>query len=995
MRVQSPNGRVVRATYDTRGHVKTVTDSGTIVAGQVATTRYEWNMTWDAVERIVLPEQDSTVLSYDASGNRQWQQDGRGPMSRVSFGYSPSTGLLTSIRLPAAVKADSFHYDAIRANLDSSWTPIGFRTVHFADALGRDTLVLSPIDSLQTKTSSQRIIYDPADRVKETWSLGPAMPYQLDLATSFVPDTMAVAADTLLVTNRYDTEGNLLGVFSATTLANYDLLRLRVQDVRLYDAANRLVSQQLGSGPSSFSYDPAGNPIGLGFRNGIEVTQTFDVLNRVVGRVIPQVDYAQSNCAGHIHDALTYPICMLHVPLYPNNGTGYRISADTNTLTYDAMGNILEADSRDARISRTYYLNGAVQTDTQRLRAIVGPTFPKVFGMRYGYDRNGRRTWLAGAGDSTAYAYNSTTGLLSQVRDPTGRLFTFAYDSAGRLDTLLTYPGNGQPWGIRETTVLDPDARVVRRVRATNGGTGDIDSLRYDARGKVIEARAHDAASGHTNERTTMAYDGLGAVVGSEVYNANLLTWQSEEYRNDGLGNVWWNKSITAAGVEVPHWTKYNITTGALTLRHEVPTGSCTSDAWRRDTLAQAFAVGNVVLADQANRHCIVSNQNYSRQVATNNFYRADNRLMVVQRYDVAENNDQSGTWEEYRYDALGRRVVIHALRDSLCHSSSGSGYCDNTDQFTVWDGDQIFGEERWTYGATPTSTTLWYLHGAELDHPLETLDGRVPIYDWRGLAQASRWTNGTPADCSLTGGACITINWPAGEGVYYKRPDPQLSGPVPTWVGSLLANGEDGTTLLFRRNRYYDPASGRFTQEDPIGLAGGLNLYGFAQGDPINFHDPFGLQRRCTGHLTSAVWGCIYHRVEPAQTIVYAYSAAVAIVVTGGIAAEVVSAAAPTTLALSSRVATTIPAWPKAIEGSRRLIESVLRTGERLEELTPAIREKAAQYYDQVAELVGGKHAEMARLFNLERARFLREGGLIPPGTLPEFIKRVVGSKQ
>jgi hypothetical protein len=38
----------------------------------------------------------------------------------------------------------------------------------------------------------------------------------------------------------------------------------------------------------------------------------------------------------------------------------------------------------------------------------------------------------------------------------------------------------------------------------------------------------------------------------------------------------------------------------------------------------------------------------------------------------------------------------------------------------------------------------------------------------------------------------------------------------------------------------------GQFTQEDPIGLAGGMNLYGFANGDPINFSDPFGLKADC-----------------------------------------------------------------------------------------------------------------------------------------------------
>lgn len=34
----------------------------------------------------------------------------------------------------------------------------------------------------------------------------------------------------------------------------------------------------------------------------------------------------------------------------------------------------------------------------------------------------------------------------------------------------------------------------------------------------------------------------------------------------------------------------------------------------------------------------------------------------------------------------------------------------------------------------------------------------------------------------------------------------------------------------------------GPFNREDPIGIAGGLNLDGFAGGDPINFSDLFGL---------------------------------------------------------------------------------------------------------------------------------------------------------
>jgi RHS repeat-associated protein len=69
-----------------------------------------------------------------------------------------------------------------------------------------------------------------------------------------------------------------------------------------------------------------------------------------------------------------------------------------------------------------------------------------------------------------------------------------------------------------------------------------------------------------------------------------------------------------------------------------------------------------------------------------------------------------------------------------------------------------------------------------------------------------------------------------------------QLVGPGIELRDRGLEDKIDATWTQYRRARAYDPITGRFTQPDPVGLAGGINDYGFASGDPVNYSDPFGL---------------------------------------------------------------------------------------------------------------------------------------------------------
>jgi RHS repeat-associated protein len=84
------------------------------------------------------------------------------------------------------------------------------------------------------------------------------------------------------------------------------------------------------------------------------------------------------------------------------------------------------------------------------------------------------------------------------------------------------------------------------------------------------------------------------------------------------------------------------------------------------------------------------------------------------------------------------------------------------------------------------------------------------------------------------------TVVWQA-----HHDPFGRASVTTQTVVNNLRLPGQyfDAETgLHYNYFRDYDPSIGRYIQSDPIGLAGGLNTYGYVDSNPLRWSDPKGL---------------------------------------------------------------------------------------------------------------------------------------------------------
>ncbi|WP_208642853.1 HNH/endonuclease VII fold putative polymorphic toxin [Rahnella woolbedingensis] len=179
-----------------------------------------------------------------------------------------------------------------------------------------------------------------------------------------------------------------------------------------------------------------------------------------------------------------------------------------------------------------------------------------------------------------------------------------------------------------------------------------------------------------------------------------------------------------------------------------------------------------------------------------------------------------------YRYDAFGRRI---SKRRQETTRSKLAGYD------YLWSGDQLIEETPVYADSTPAyeESIHWLYEPGALTPAARREKGQLHyvVSDHMGTPRELLTEKGDVAWASRLS------TW--GDATRYRPAanDDKLSCNL-RFAGQY-ADEESG--LHYNRHRYYDSETGQYLSPDPIGLAGGINPYGYVH-NPLSWVDPLGL---------------------------------------------------------------------------------------------------------------------------------------------------------
>jgi len=536
-------------------------------------------------------------------------------------------------------------------------------------------------------------------------------------------------------------------------------------------------------------YDPRGNVLCLENGNGGEYRFTYDPTGHPLSEVRP--DGTSRQMAWNERGLLT----TLMESGRPDDNGG--IPRRAQQFSYDSSGLLTTRTTRDAqyhfRRNNSGQLTGLTRT-------------PTADGVALGIEP-----------DEVLFTHDAAGRLLSE-QNVNGELH-YGYDTLDNL-TELTLPGGQQlswlHYGSGHVSAIRFNQQTVseftrdRLHREVSRGQGGREQRRtYDSLGRrILQRSAPDSLPTQPEQmilERAFSYTGRGELSDvSDTLRGNTIYGYDEEgrflrhyearpghsnrtFRYDAADNLLPDDGLPALPLKdnrLTHWQN-------LFMKY---------DWW-----------GNLV-----SRRSGLYEQHYE--------YDSENRLIK------AEGTGPEGRFTaHYHYDALGRRIrkIVITQRGA-------------SETRFLWQGYRLLQEQQhnrkcMTYIYDPNEA---YSPLARVDHLAEDKQGDVY---WFSID-----LNGAPMDITDEQGL---LRWSGHYGSFgevtrqtegYQRLAGQASlAHQPLRYAGQYADSETG--LHYNLFRYYDPQVGRFTVQDPIGLAGGWNLYQYAP-NPLGWIDPWGL---------------------------------------------------------------------------------------------------------------------------------------------------------